>query len=236
MAARSKTIKSKSVVRKRTATQKPVSSPKSKTSRQSATSEASEMCAYALDMLTPRVEKMLSHAEGAASGEEPRAIHQMRVWSRRSRAALDIFTSCFPGKTYRDLADEVKAVTRALGEARDLDVMLDTLQKRADALLETQRTGVESFRQHLETTRQRKQKAVVDAIAHLHKSDLPRQLHLLGDQVGYHPTITLDGPKDAIPVADALSAGAQADTPTASLPSDAPRTTAAQRESQEADG
>ena len=53
----------------------------------------------------------------------------MRVASRRLRAALPLFSSCFPEKDFRHWMHEIKSVTRALGEARDTDVQIAFLKK-----------------------------------------------------------------------------------------------------------
>ncbi len=60
-----------------------------------------------------------------ASGEGPvEFIHQSRVYSRRLRAALTIFDGCFQKEHAKLWMRRVKAVTRSLGAARDLDVQI----------------------------------------------------------------------------------------------------------------
>jgi len=131
---------------------------------------------YAGKVLAARIDRMLSHAEGVRGGEEIEDVHQMRVWSRRARAALDVFGACFPVKEYRHVQREVKAVTSALGEVRDLDVMIGTLVKRAAALPVGQRAGVEGFIMQLRERRAAGQREVAKAMGHLDRSDLPRRL------------------------------------------------------------
>jgi CHAD domain-containing protein len=53
----------------------------------------------------------------------------MRVASRRLRAALPLFSSCFPEKDFRHWMHEIKKITRALGDARDTDVQVAFLKK-----------------------------------------------------------------------------------------------------------
>src|SRR5687767_1969196 len=96
--------------------------------------DASALCEYAVELLTMRLDKMLAQAEGVRESKEIEPIHQMRVWSRRSRAALEVFRPCFDGKEYATIVAEVKKVTRTLGAARDLDVMIDTLTRREEDL------------------------------------------------------------------------------------------------------
>ena len=138
-----------------------------------------DICVYAGTILTSRVTRMLSHMEGVRHGADIEPVHQMRVWSRRTRAALDIFADCFPGKEYRELQREVKTVTSALGVVRDLDVMIATLDKRAAALPDDQRAGVAAFVALLRERRSHRQKDVEQAMAHLEHIDLSRLLSAL---------------------------------------------------------
>lgn len=127
---------------------------------------------YATAIITARLDKMLSHIEGVRKSEEIEPVHQMRVWSRRSRAALEVFRSGFEGKNYDELEREVKAVTDALSAARDLDVMMDTLRQRAESLPPGQRGGVESFIARLRRRREKSQKPVLKALDRLERRDL----------------------------------------------------------------
>lgn len=134
---------------------------------------------YAAASITRRLEQMLSHLEGVRQGEELGPVHQMRVWSRRTRAALEVFESFFPAKEFTGITREVKAAADALGEARDLDVMIETLSERAEALPVVQRPGLEAFIQQLKAQRAARQRAVTKAIERLERQDLaPRFAHL----------------------------------------------------------
>ena len=140
------------------------------------------VCEYAGAVLRTRVLRMVSHVDEVRRGEDTEPLHQMRVWSRRSRAALDMFAACFPGKDFKIFAREVKSVTVALGAARELDVMITTLENRASELPPAQRTGVQRYIEQLKRRRQAKQKAVERAMAHLQRIDLPGALELLLQQ------------------------------------------------------
>lgn len=166
-----------------------------------------EFCGYGVGVLASRLDKLLAHTEGAKSGQDTMAIHQMRVCSRRSRAALDVFGMCFTGKTARAFAEmeaEVKNVTGALGAARDLDVMLETLGKLAESLPAEQRGGVESFAAHLHATRDERQKAVRGAVEHLEGRHLKKSLQRMADRQGYRAVILTVPPPEA-PLSDASS-------------------------------
>jgi CHAD domain-containing protein len=55
---------------------------------------------------------------------ETENIHQLRVFSRRAAAAMEIFEGSMPRRRGRWMRKQVKRVRKASGEARDLDVLL----------------------------------------------------------------------------------------------------------------
>lgn len=75
-----------------------------------------------------RFEEMMSYRD-AALGPDPEGIHDMRVASRRLRAAIELFRDVFPQRRLRPLLRQVKDLADALGEVRDLDVMIQRLDK-----------------------------------------------------------------------------------------------------------
>lgn len=127
---------------------------------------------YATQVIEERLEKMLSHIEGVRLAEDIEAVHDMRVASRRLRAALSIFASAFPAQEFSRFEREVKLVTRVLGSARDLDVMIETLQALDMLLPEHQRAGMEAFIADKVAERAALQKDVQNALDHLEKCDL----------------------------------------------------------------
>src|SRR5579871_2580831 len=112
---------------------------------------------YATQAIRESLHKMLSHAEGVREGEDIEAVHDMRVASRRLRAALSVFGAAFPGRDFARFERDVKAVTDALGAARDLDVMIDTLQKMEGELPPAEQAGIESFVQEKRSQRDKLQ-------------------------------------------------------------------------------
>jgi triphosphatase len=61
------------------------------------------------------------------------ALHQMRVAVRRLRAAMSVFSGMIRDSDMQKLKTEFRWITRILGAARDLDVLLDeTLRERPD--------------------------------------------------------------------------------------------------------
>ena len=60
--------------------------------------------------------------------DEPDAVHQMRVATRRARSALQAFGGIIDSEATRPLCEELKWLAVTLGQARDTEVMLDRLK------------------------------------------------------------------------------------------------------------
>src|SRR5262249_40860633 len=85
------------------------------------------------DRITPlleeRVEALYRHIPRALAGEEE-PVHQVRVSSRRLRAAPPILASKPEGRRVRRAIRILREVTRAAGRSRDLDVSVALLEDR----------------------------------------------------------------------------------------------------------
>jgi CHAD domain-containing protein len=72
--------------------------------------------------------RMLEHESGTRSGEKIEALHDMRVATRRMRAAFTVFGEGFLKKTIKLLLLGLKETGHALGPVRDLDVFMQQIQ------------------------------------------------------------------------------------------------------------
>jgi CHAD domain-containing protein len=75
--------------------------------------------------------------------EDPEHVHQLRVATRRARAALDIFADYLPPKAFKRAKRELRDLRRAAGEARDWDVFLLALAERQRKPAARQRPGLD---------------------------------------------------------------------------------------------
>ncbi len=82
-------------------------------------------------VLAARLDALVKHEAGTRAGEDPEELHDMRVASRRLRAAVEAFAGCYPGKAFKRIARQTKALTGALGAVRDRDVLLERLETYA---------------------------------------------------------------------------------------------------------
>ena len=70
---------------------------------------------------------MFEHSRGVLDTADIERVHDMRVATRRLRAAMEIFEPCFPAKRWRRALKRVKGLADDLGERRDRDVAIQFL-------------------------------------------------------------------------------------------------------------
>ncbi len=91
-----------------------------------------------------RFEAMWTRRDGTLDGDED-ALHDMRVGSRRLRAALDVFSAALHGGEYRTLHRLTARLTDELGAVRDHDVMLLNLRKYRKGVPPDERPGIDDL-------------------------------------------------------------------------------------------
>lgn len=87
--------------------------------------------------------QMLAHENGTRLGEDIEELHDMRVATRRMRAAFDVFGDYFDPKKTRQHRRGLRAAGRALGRVRDLDVFMEKAEHYLDTLPEMERRGLQ---------------------------------------------------------------------------------------------
>ncbi len=92
-----------------------------------------------------RWREMMSFEAGTRIGDDIEFLHDMRVSSRRLRAALDAFAAAFPGRSFRRYLASVKEVTDTLGAARDLDVAIDGLCRVIEEMDPREQVGLQAL-------------------------------------------------------------------------------------------
>jgi CHAD domain-containing protein len=78
--------------------------------------------------------RLFRHEAGARIGEDPEAVHQARVASRRIRSTLRTFSSLLDPEWTDRLRDELKWLASLLGEVRDTDVLLERFSEHLAAV------------------------------------------------------------------------------------------------------
>ena len=90
-----------------------------------------------------RAKEVFKQADGVLDLGEVEHVHDMRVATRRLRAALEVFEECFPRKRHRKALKKVKALADALGERRDADVEIEFLEGLAGEVATEDRKELE---------------------------------------------------------------------------------------------
>lgn len=101
-----------------------------------------EVAAQVISVRTAELEK---HAIGVLDTEDIERVHDMRVATRRLRAALEVFEPCFPAKAHRKALKKVKGLADGLGERRDRDVAIAALGEFGEQLNIPDRRGIDSL-------------------------------------------------------------------------------------------
>lgn len=92
-------------------------------------------------IIETRFEEMWTHRDGTILGRDPEELHDMRVGSRRLRAAMDVSVICFP-KQYKYYHSTIKDLTDVLGGVRDMDVMREALMAYKDSRPPAERPAI----------------------------------------------------------------------------------------------
>jgi CHAD domain-containing protein len=99
----------------------------------------------AAKIVSVRGSELAEQAQGVLDTGDIERVHDMRVATRRLRAALEIFEPCFPAKPYSQALTEVKRLADALGERRDRDVAIAALHNFNDQMAAPDRRGIASL-------------------------------------------------------------------------------------------
>ncbi|MCX6692130.1 MAG: CHAD domain-containing protein [Methanoregula sp.] len=135
-------------------------------------------CRFAAQRLVPRLRAFTREIDGVREGSNPEHVHSMRVASRRLRSALPLFAPCFLEKKYRCWMKGIKAITGALGNARDTDVQIMFLSSYAEKHppIFKGNHGVSSLIELLHKQRERQQADVLAALTLLENGNTAEEI------------------------------------------------------------
>lgn len=98
--------------------------------------------------------EMLRHEQGTRLGEDIEELHDMRVATRRMRAAFEVFGPAYKADKLQKHLRGLRQAGRALGNVRDLDVFMEKVTHYLESLPEGQRSGLDTLLVGWETQRQ----------------------------------------------------------------------------------
>jgi len=126
-----------------------------------------------------RAAEVFDHAGGVLDTSDIERVHDMRVATRRLRAALEVFAACFDKSEHKAVLTEVKALADALGERRDPDVAIEELEEVAAKLTKADGPGIASLVAELRAGQARGNEVVAEALARVHEVELQARLAAL---------------------------------------------------------
>ena len=115
--------------------------------------------------------EMMSYKEGAKKGTDIEFVHEMRVTSRRLRAAMDNFADCFPKKQFKKHYKKIKAITRTMGAVRDLDVLIVRFQNELTNLTEVEQADIRGLIEHLQREHEEARQPMLMLFEELEETD-----------------------------------------------------------------
>ena len=119
--------------------------------------------------------EMMSHKAGAIDGADIKFVHDMRVASRRLRAAMDNFADCFEKEPFKKHYKQIRTTTRIMGAVRDLDVLIARFQNELQTLSEVEQGDIQGLIEHLQQEREKSRKPMLTLFAELDKSNFETQ-------------------------------------------------------------
>lgn len=131
-----------------------------------------------------RSAEVFAHSEGVLDIGDVERVHDMRVATRRLRAALEIFAPCFPRKRHRKALKKVKALADALGERRDADVEIELLEGLAADAAEADGTALRGLIEERRKRQRRANEALAPYVASKRLKKLRRRLKKLTKAAG----------------------------------------------------
>jgi inorganic triphosphatase YgiF len=144
------------------------------------------------------------HDPGVRTGEDPEALHDMRVATRRLRAALRIFAAGMPTRLQTRMTAELQWLGGLLGGVRDLDVQLAKLDAFTAAAPAGFRPALGCLHDYLDSERSRHRAAMLAGL------DTARYFRLLIqlERFAYSPAPRR--PRDAAALEPIAAAGRRA--------------------------
>jgi CHAD domain-containing protein len=135
----------------------------------------------AATVVAVRAAELTEQVQGVLDTGDIERVHDMRVATRRLRAALEIFEPCFPAAAYREALGEVKRLADALGERRDRDVAIATLRSFGDQMPVPDRRGISSLIVQLKDEQAEANRGLAPLVEQPHLMALQESLHGLVD-------------------------------------------------------
>ena len=128
------------------------------------------MAEAAFKTLRFHLDRMLQHEAGTRDGGDPEDLHDMRVATRRMRAALRVFAPYLDARAMHPVNRGLRRTGRVLGAVRDLDVFHEKTLRYLETLPEQRRDELEPL---LRVWRERRDEARAGLLDYLDGARYP---------------------------------------------------------------
>lgn len=128
--------------------------------------------------------RMLAHEAGTIDGTDSEELHDMRVAVRRLRAAVQLFRPYLPKQHATYLRKDLRRLGRALGPARDYDVMLANLADYRAGLPAQAQESLEPLVQRWQEQRGRAREAMLEYLERKRYRVLKQRIRAFIDPTG----------------------------------------------------
>lgn len=105
------------------------------------------------ELIGLRWEELWNTIPRAIEGADTEGVHDVRVASRRLRAAMDVAAPAFPAPWFQPLHRFAKKITSELGAVRDRDVLIGYLSAARDEAPPHEKPGIERLINRIERER-----------------------------------------------------------------------------------
>lgn len=122
------------------------------------------LAALAYHCFEQELRTILRHEARAWEGLDPEGVHQMRVGTRRLRAAFRVFQCVLDDRAARAFKTEFRWLAQVLGAVRDLDVYQENFRQYASHLEPATVADLEVYRAALHDERETAQRKLVEAL------------------------------------------------------------------------
>lgn len=136
------------------------------------------ICAFGAAAILQQVENLKQDWEGVYSASEDiEYVHRMRVATRRFRSVFDIFSNCLPEKKRSNWEKEITRLTKALSDARDLDVYIVMLSDFSQTLPEPQyHPGISRLMLRISQQRQKIQPKIIKDLDRIRNKNILEEM------------------------------------------------------------
>jgi CHAD domain-containing protein len=118
--------------------------------------------------------RMLAREEAILKDDDPEDVHEMRVASRRLRAALQVVEMIYDPKQVRRYRRGLRRVAQALADVRDLDVFYEHVVDYQATLPEDSRAGIGPLLAAIEAARAKARAALLEDLKQRHYEKFKR--------------------------------------------------------------